>query len=194
MHMLSKAASPAARSAGRRLMGFLIVNEGYSMVRKEDSVLTRTSDVTISLTELQRFINLVAGRIRRRMPGALLASSLKLRVNSRWNERTGVKGIGVWYSDEALISAGGDPDGTLDIRQYQYYPENAYGPEDSPFINSESMLRVLHHQTKPKPAVAGEFPLIGLVAATHNPTPMSLREGYEALWKVRVRVRGRGAG
>ena len=131
------------------LLGFLIVNEGYSMVAKEDSVLTRTSDVTIPLVALQSFVNRVAGHVRRAMPGALLSSSLKLRINSRWNERTGVRGIGVWYEhealqlqvislsftqlatspphsqlsarllhryeDEALIQAGSDPDGTLDL-------------------------------------------------------------------------------
>lgn len=140
--------------------------------------------MTIHLTELQSFINRVAGHIRRRMPGALLASSLKLRVNSRWNERSGVKGIGVWYSDEALMSAGGDPNGTLDVRQYQYYPEAAYGPEDSPFLHAELELRGLHRQGAAKPAIAGEFPLTGLVAAPHNPQPMSLREAYEALWTV----------
>lgn len=114
--------------------------------------------------------------------GALLSASLKLRVNSRWNERTGVRGIGVWYSDTALMAAGGDRDGTLDLRQYQYYPENAYGAEDSPFLHTESALRLLHRQTSTKPAIAGEFPLLGLVQATHNPTAMSLREAYEALW------------
>jgi len=67
-------------------------------------------------------------------------------------------------------------------RQYQYYPENAYGPEDSPFLHSDAELKVLHRQTATKPAIAGEFPLEGLVAATHNPNAMSLRQAYEALW------------
>jgi hypothetical protein len=59
-------------------------------------VLTRTTDVTVRLTELQRFVNVVAGRIKRTLPGALLGASLKLRTNSRWNERTGVPGISSW--------------------------------------------------------------------------------------------------
>ena len=54
-----------------------------------------------------------------RAPSLLLAASLKLRVNSRWNERNGIHGIGYWYEDEALVAAGGDPNGTLSVRQYQ---------------------------------------------------------------------------
>ena len=34
-------------------------------------------------------------------------------------------GISVWYEDEALIAAGSDPAGYLDLRQYQYYPEKS---------------------------------------------------------------------
>jgi len=81
------------------LLGFLVVNEGYAMVRKEDSVLTRPTDGTIQLVQLQRWVNRVTGHIRRALPGALLSASLKLRVNTRWNERNDVHGIGVWYSE-----------------------------------------------------------------------------------------------
>ena len=104
----------------------LVCDAGYSMVQKEDAlgVLTRTTDVTIPLKMLQRFVNTVAGAIRRTLPGAILSASLKLRRNSRWLERNGVAGIGRWYSDALLIESGGDTDGTLDIDQWQYYPES----------------------------------------------------------------------
>ena len=68
------------------------------MVDKEDAsgILTRTTDVTVPLRSLQAFVNTVAGVIRRVLPGALLSASLKLRMNSRWNDRQGLAGIGVW--------------------------------------------------------------------------------------------------
>ena len=72
--------NPILNRLGRHpaLLGFLIVNEGYSMVRKEDTVLTRTSDATIPLVALQAFINRVAGHIRRVTPGVLPLASLPL--------------------------------------------------------------------------------------------------------------------
>ena len=109
--------------------------------------------------------------------GALLASSLKLRLNSRWDDRTGarltlppreacprddhtsspgVKAIALWYADAALVSAGGDGDGKLDLRQYQYYPEGAAEEEDSPFLQSTAMLRHIHNQPDLKPSLVGE--------------------------------------
>ncbi|KAL3915238.1 MAG: hypothetical protein SGPRY_007314 [Prymnesium sp.] len=124
----------------------------------------------MSLLELQRFVNRLAGTIRRRLPQALLSASLKvktsqresarcaslhpctkklsllgLKLNSRWDDRTGKTAIAHWYEDEALVSAGGDLNGTLDLRQYQYYPEAASGDEDSPFLHSSADLRHLHH-------------------------------------------------
>ena len=83
-----------------------------------------TTDVTVPLRELQAYINIVAGAIRRSAPSSAppitLSASLKLRVNSRWNERNGLRGIGLWFEDDALQAAGGDPLGTLDVRQFQY--------------------------------------------------------------------------
>ena len=164
------------------LLGFLVANEGYSMVAKDDKNVPTETDATISLFELQRFINRVAGTIRRRLPGALLSSSLKLKMNSRWDDRTGKVALALWYDDAALLAAGGDPDGTLDLRQYQYYPEGASSIEASPFLNSAAELRAVHKQRVPKPSLVGEFPLEGLVAAQHNPTAMSLKDAYGSLW------------
>jgi hypothetical protein len=86
------------------------------------------TDVTLPLREVQAFINVVAGSLRRTLgPGALLAASLKLRLNRRWNERNGRPGIGQYYEDDVLVAAGGDALGTLDLRQYQFYPEATRG-------------------------------------------------------------------
>ena len=42
------------------------------MVGKDDKTLPTETDATITLLQLQRFINRVAGHIRRRLPGVEL--------------------------------------------------------------------------------------------------------------------------
>jgi hypothetical protein len=144
------------------LMGFLIVNEGYAMVRKAEKALSSETDATIGLSDLQRWVNRVAGAIHRSLPGALLSSSLKLMVSDRWHERKGLLPLALWFEDEALVKAGGDVDGTLDLHQYQYYPETTMGEEDSPFLNTVQELRELHKSPMAKPMLCGEFPIEGL--------------------------------
>jgi len=146
------------------------------MVNKEDKIMPTETDATMSLHDLQRFINRLAGTIRRQLPQALLSASLKLKKNSRWDDRTGKTPLALWYSDHALVSAGGDEDGTLDLRQYQYYPEGASGEDESPFLNSAATLRISHEQTDLKPSLVGEFPLEGIARAEHSPTAFDLKE------------------
>ena len=141
------------------LLGYLLINEGYAMVGKDDKNFATETDATLSLEQLQRFVNRLAGTVRRQLPEVLLSASLKLKKNSRWDDRTGKTALALWYADAELVAAGGDPDGTLDLRQYQYYPEAASGEEDSPFLYSASGLREVHHQQQPKPSLAGEFPI-----------------------------------
>jgi hypothetical protein len=52
-------------------------------------------------------------------PCFLPAASLKLILSTRWFERKGLLPMALWYEDSALIGAGADPDGTLDMHQYQ---------------------------------------------------------------------------
>lgn len=129
---VSRVLTPLLHAVGRHpaLLGFLIINEGYSLVQKEDAlgILTRSADVTVPLRELQAFVNVVAARIKRVLPGALCSASLKLRMNSRWNERQGIGGLGTWYEDDKLIAAGGEKDGTLDLRQYQCTSAPVHNP------------------------------------------------------------------
>jgi len=154
------------------------------MVNKEDKIMPTETDATMSLHDLQRFINRLAGTIRRQLPQALLSASLKLKKNSRWDDRTGKTPLALWYSDHALVSAGGDEDGTLDLRQYQYYPEGASGEDESPFLNSAATLRISHEQTDLKPSLVGEFPLEGIARAEHSPTAFDLKEAYDTLWHL----------
>eukprot|EP00966_Prymnesium_polylepis_P102316 2370302-Prymnesium_polylepis.2 len=148
------------------------------------TVATET-DATMTLEQLQAFVNRLAGTIRRRLPRVLLSASLKLKENSRWDDRTGKTALARWYSDEALRAAGGDVDGTLDLRQYQYYPEAASGERDSPFLHSAAALRAIHRQPETKPSLVGEFPIEGIVKAAHSPTAFDLAQAYETLWDLR---------
>ena len=189
---------PLCRRVGRHpaLMGFLVVNEGYAMVPHESTPLSTNSDVTVPLVALQRFINRVAGELRRALPGVLLASSLKLKPHADFLSRRGIAPLALWYEDAALVAAGGDLDGVMSHHQYQYYPESAAAPTSSPFLYSKLQLRALY-STSAKPTLVGEFPIQGLVRAAHNPTEMALETAYVALrrgghsggftWCVRAR-------
>lgn len=108
------------------VQGFLIVNEGYGMVRAEDSLLTVVADRPVSLKALRRYVNRVSGRIRRRLPQAILSASLKARICGT--------GVGAschgrepplhYYDDASLVAAGGDPLGYLSLHQIQFYPDH----------------------------------------------------------------------
>jgi len=161
---------------------FLVFNEGYAAVRKDDKVFWDETDETITLHDLQRWVNRVAGRLRKRLPGTLCSASLKLRVHEAFMTRQGKLNTAEWFEDEMLISAGGDPLGTMQLHQYQYYPAKAYGAEASPFLNTAAALSTIHHTSR-KPVIAGEFPVDGIEAAAgHNPTSFTLQAAYEALW------------
>lgn len=162
---LERVIDPIAASLGGAVhpavLGFLIVNEGYAMVRKDDKVFFDETDATLTLRELQRWVNRIAGRLHAKLPGTLLSASLKLRKHEPSMEREGKLNTAQWFEDAELIGAGGDPLGTLQLHQYQYYPETAYGPEASPFVNTASTLRAIHRASL-KPMLAGEFPVEGL--------------------------------
>ena len=75
---------PIVASVGRHgaLFGFLVLNEGYFLVRPQDNLFTFLADEVLSLDDLRRFVNRVAGRIRRRLPGVLLSASLKVNAHA----------------------------------------------------------------------------------------------------------------
>ena len=62
---------PLLGSVGRHaaLFGFLIVNEGYSMVPLAATPLFHSSDETVPLDALRAFVNRVAGTIRAEFAG-----------------------------------------------------------------------------------------------------------------------------
>ena len=53
------------------VVGFLLVNEGYAMVRKEDKPLSDVTDASLPLQSLQAFINTAASALKQILPGTL---------------------------------------------------------------------------------------------------------------------------
>ena len=188
---LDRVIDPMLASIGpshEALLGFLVLNEGYFLVRREENLLTGAlADKQMSLAELRRFVNRVAGRIRRHSPRLLLSASLKVRTCEQVASSGGSCGRRLpplaWYEDGALVEAGGDPLGTLSVYQLQFYPQNAFGPASSPFFHSADAFRALHGLA-PKPFLVGEFPIGGLTPLEGYPTSgMDLTRAYETLWR-----------
>jgi hypothetical protein len=123
----------------------------------------------VSMEHVQRFHNLLAGAIHREAPKALVTTGC-------WNilvmcDKGEFKN---YYSDQELIRAGGDPNGTLDLYQVHYYPR-WYGEAHSPF----------HHPADywglDKPILIGEFQAKGFVNLTQQDrlkTPMTTKDLY----------------
>ncbi|MEX0721322.1 MAG: discoidin domain-containing protein [Balneolaceae bacterium] len=102
----------------------------------------------VDMSDIQWFINRTAGAIKRTDPEAKV-------TNGSWNIRASTdiftsSSINKnYYSDEELISAGGDEDGTLDYYTVHYYKH--FPTQQSPFHNDAS------HWELDKPIVVAEF-------------------------------------
>ena len=174
---LSNVIDPILDTIGhhRALFGFLVLNEGYGLVRQEDNWLTYLADRTMSLTQLQRFVNRVAGHIARRRPGVLLSASLKIKTCAQQQAEGGQCGTKIppfsWYEDAALIAAGGDPDGVLSMHQvHSYHHRRSMTQRDTiiaqhdtsrnPLLTilDSSLLKCMHPQVQfyPKNAFGAE--------------------------------------
>ncbi len=124
-----------------------------------------TTGGKVDISYVQRFVNLCAGAIHRKVPGAMVS-------NGTWSFRalSDINGNKNYYADEELIAAGGDPDGTLDFYQVHYYPEH-FGNDFSPFH------RPAEYWQLDKPIVIGEFPA-DTVGHRANPA-YSIEKAYE---------------
>lgn len=101
----------------------------------------------VPMADIQRFINMTAGAIHRRSPDAKV-------TNGAWSfhslyKSTSDKHSDNYYTDQALISAGGDSLGYLDFYTVHYYKWG--GTELSPFHHDYS------HWNLSKPLVVAEF-------------------------------------
>jgi hypothetical protein len=123
------------------IIAWEIFNEPEGMSNEHGWGFTRH----VPMSSIQAFINQCAGAIHRTDPDVLVS-------NGSW-AFIAASDIGSgntnYYTDERLIAAGGDPDGTLDFYMVHYY--DWAGEERSPFHK-----RVEHWQLD-KPLVVAEF-------------------------------------
>jgi hypothetical protein len=99
----------------------------------------------VPMAAIQAFVNQCAGAIRRADPGVLIS-------NGSWSFHAATdvgEGNFNYYTDERLVAAGGDPDGTLDFYMVHYY--DWAGTGRSPFHHPAS------HWGLDKPLVVAEF-------------------------------------
>jgi hypothetical protein len=132
---IDRALIPLVKAVGDNpnLLCWEIANEAEGMVEFVGWTAER-----ITKYDVQRFTNRMAGAIKRTVPGVLVSTGT---VSADKLD---------WYSDAALVKAGGDDDGTLDFYMIHYYGWN--GPSVSPFANDAESWSV------DKPIVVGEMP------------------------------------
>ena len=98
----------------------------------------------VKMSDIQRLVNRFAGAIRHSDPDVLI-------TNGAWSVRssTSVEGCRNYYTNESLIAAGHDPNGTLDFYCIHYY--DWAGEDNSPFKRPASSWQL------DKPLVIAEF-------------------------------------
>ncbi len=99
----------------------------------------------ITMVDIQRVVNRVAGAIHRAVPGILVSNGAVT-----FETTTDVDGMKNYYTDSALKAVGADADGYLDFYMVHYYGWN--GVANSPFTKNFA------HWKLDKPLVIGEFP------------------------------------
>jgi len=121
------------------LLCWEICNEPEGMTTQFGWTPTR-----VDMSDVQRFVNLLAGAIHRTAPNELVTNgSWSFRANSDIGDYFN------YYTDERLITAGGDSLGVLDFYQVHYYD---WGKTDlSPFHHPASYWKL------DKPILIGEF-------------------------------------
>lgn len=107
----------------------------------------------VSIKDVQKVVNRVAAAIKAADPSVLVSNGCVNPIfSSNKAEHTN------YYSDEALVAAGGQAAGTLDFYMVHYYA-HWQGADASPFE------QVAAHWQLNKPVIIGEFPLYGILAA-----------------------------
>jgi hypothetical protein len=145
------------------ILAWEICNEPEGMTQKWGWTPRHTT-----IENIQRFHNLLAGAIHREASRALVTTGC-------WNMQvmTDVSPFKNYYSDKALIAAGGDSLGTLDFYQVHYYPR-WYDEESSPFHHPASYWQL------DKPILIGEFQAKGLMDLGNGYRPKTTLTTEEA--------------
>lgn len=111
----------------------------------------------VPIKDIQRFINIAAGAIHRNAPGVLVSNGAWCFLSA-----TDVDGNTNYYTDERLITAGGDSLGILDFYMVHYY---SWAKERlSPFHHPVSYWKL------DKPLVVAEFSAKGPIEGTDTKT------------------------
>jgi hypothetical protein len=125
----------------------------------------------VDIHYIQRFINRCAGAIHRADPEAKVS-------NGSWNAKATVDIEAIsstnYYSDEALIAAGGDAAGTLDFYMMHFYPQYS-GDKYSPFHNPVTFWEL------DKPLLIGEYSAHGIIDDGAGFAPSSELSATESL-------------
>ena len=108
----------------------------------------------ISMPNVQKAVNRIAGAIHRAVPGILVSNG---SANFEYLNNAGGKKN--QYTDSALKAAGGDADGYMDFYMVHFYGWN--GTANSPFAFPVS------HWNLDKPVIVGEFPAKSWSPATN---------------------------
>ena len=154
------------------IVGWEVFNEPEGMTRRYGFPGVSVS-ARISMHDVQRFVNMVAGAIHRTDPHAKVTNgswSLISQTDVNLRKR-GTQNYN-YYRDDRLIAAGGDPKGTLDFYTVHYYK-----------WQSRSITPILYKASTwklKKPLVVAEFFLKDKVAGVpyQDVYKTYFREGY----------------
>ncbi len=154
------------------ILGWEVFNEPEGMT-KQFGFNGVPISARVSMLDIQRFVNMVAGAIHRTDPDAKVTNgSWSLISQTDVNlSSTGTQNYN-YYRDDRLIAAGGDPKGTLDFYEVHYYDWQSAGI--TPILHSASTWKLN------KPLVVGEFFLPDNVAGVsyQNVYKTYFQEGY----------------